>query len=186
MTATPSSRSRSSAPRARGSTTTRSRGRSAPSSAGRCRRPPDRARRRAVPFGGEDRRWRRAVAARADRARAAPSAEVPGCARRRQRGPARPARRRVLRHRLSLTVCRRPPRPTRCPRCGASAGAFAATASTASRTPGSPGASPSCSEAGAGAADRQLPSRRRARRCARSPAGARSTRRWASHRSRAW
>ena len=78
---------------------------------------------------------------------------------------------------------RRRPRPTRCPPAGASALACAATASTASRTPGSRAARPSCSAASAGL---RLVSAHLApaRRFARSPAGARWTRRWVSRRSR--
>ncbi len=125
---------------------------------GRRGRPPDRPRRRALPRGGEDRRGRRGRPARAGRPRAAAPAEVAGRAGRRERGAARPARGRLLRHRLPRDPARRRPRPTRCRRSGASAGDCAATASTASRTRGSPGARRSCSERDAvGAADRQLP-----------------------------
>ena len=83
--------------------------------------------------------------------------------------------------------CRRPRSPTRCPPAGASAGGCAATASTGSRTPGSPARAAELLAGGDGGARGSSPATSaRARRCARSPAGARSTRRWASRRSRAW
>ena len=130
----------------------------------RRRRPPDRPRRRALP------RRRcgstpsvEARAARADRARAAAPAEVARGARRGvgARCPDVPA---VACFDTAFHATL-PPRPRdlrAAARSGASAGRSAATASTGSRTPGSRGARPSCSAStAAGAADRQLPPRRR-------------------------
>ena len=152
---------------------------------GRRGRPPDRPRRRALPRGGEDRRRRRDGPARADRPRAASPAEV---ARRARCGHARRCR--------SLPAvacfdtafharCRRRRPPTRCPQSGVSAGGCAATAFTASRTRGSRGAHPSCWAGRCGAADRELPPGRRRLAVRDQGRDARSTRRWASPRSRA-
>ena len=97
------------------------------------------------------------------------------------------ARGRLLRHRLPRDAARGGVHLRAAARAGASAGACAATASTASRTPGSRGACRRAARLGPRAtADRQLPPRRRRLAVRDRRRRARSTRRWASRRSRAW
>ena len=82
--------------------------------------------------------------------------------------------------------CRRRRRPTRCRGRGASAGPCALRLPRALARYVARRAAELLGASTERAADRQLPPRRRALRCARSPTAARSTPPWASRRSRAW
>ena len=152
---------------------------------GRRRRPPDRPRRRALPRGGPDRRRRRArrCAALTDLAPLHQPKSLAALDAVLARAAGH-AGRRLLRHRLPRDARRRRRRRTRSRARGASAGASAATASTASRTPTRRGARAELTGRAGGLRDRQLPPRRRRVARARCATGARSTRRWASRRSR--
>ena len=124
----------------------------------------------------------------ADRPRAAPPAEVAGRARRRSRRslPGR-AGGRLLRHRVPRRHAGGRGDLRAAARVARRAGTSAASASTASRTPTRRAGRPSSlGRAGRGAADRDLPPRRRRLAGRGRAAAARSTRRWASRRSRGW
>ena len=86
----------------------------------------------------------------------------------------------------STRRCQPRPRPTRSPAAWRSAGRCAATASTASPTPTRAGAPPSCSADRSPSCGSSPPTSAPAPRWPPSRAAARSTRRWASRRSRDW